>query len=574
MTLSKYEITKQKSDEIDACIIKTLQSKQSFRVEAGAGSGKTYSLNKVIDWIQVNYWQSLNLKKQKVACITYTNAGVDVIASRLRMDSFIEPMTIHTFAWGLIKQFEHELKKKVIEESLLPDGINGEDFDVVRYEIGARYVENRILYLYHNDVILLFAKFMDNKKFRRLLTVQYPIILIDEYQDSLKVVIEQFLNRFIDKEEGPQFGFFGDAWQTIYEKSSCGIIDSANIVVIGKEANFRSQQVIVDVLNKMRPELPQITATDDNEGFVKVITCNDFCGERQKGYYKGELPNDILIERINHLQEKLDADYQWNDKGQHITLMITHKMLAKQQDYINLLDLLNDRLKDGNDPYLKFFFKVVEPLYSALEVKQLTRIFDVLGSRGYPIECKRQKRIWGKLEKQLEKGRKGTIGDVMRVFFEQREIQIPIPPKVQENHKKYLDDPDSQYGRGTIGYLYGISYSEVLNALDFLSPDAEYSTDHGVKGEEYQNVLFVVGRGWNEYQFDKYMGCDPDELKGNEYDAYVRNRNLFYVCCSRPRKRLVLFVTIPVEGDFMAYLQKVFGIENVCTYSEFMNGNN
>ena len=52
------------------------------------------------------------------------------------------------------------------------------------------------------------------------------------------------------------------------------------------------------------------------------------------------------------------------------------------------------------------------------------------------------------------------------------------------------------------------------------------------------------------------------------------NMMLFYVCCSRPRKRLVLFVTIPVEGDFMAYLQKVFGIENVCTYSEFMNGNN
>jgi len=56
--------------------------------------------------------------------------------------------------------------------------------------------------------------------------------------------------------------------------------------------------------------------------------------------------------------------------------------------------------------------------------------------------------------------------------------------------------------------------------------------------------------------------------------SYVRNRNLFYVCCSRPRKRLVLFVTIPVEGDFMAYLQKVFGVKNVCTYSEFMNGDN
>ena len=68
--------------------------------------------------------------------------------------------------------------------------------------------------------------------------------------------------------------------------------------------------------------------------------------------------------------------------------------------------------------------------------------------------------------------------------------------------------------------------------------------------------------------------CDclnSSKLKGNEYDAYVRNRNLFYVCCSRPRKRLVLFITVPVEGDFMVYLKKLFGVENICTYSEFMS---
>ncbi len=110
----------------------------------------------------------------------------------------------------------------------------------------------------------------------------------------------------------------------------------------------------------------------------------------------------------------------------------------------------------------------------------------------------------------------------------------------------------------------------MLNTLEFLSPNAEYSTDHGVKGEEYQNVLFVVGRGWNNYQFDKYMGCDSSKLKGNEYNAYIRNRNLFYVCCSRARKRLALFITVPVEGDFMIYLKKLFGVENICTYSEFM----
>lgn len=571
MALSKYEIAKIKADETDAYIIKTLQSKQSFRVEAGAGAGKTYSLNKVIDWIQDNYWQSLKLKRQNVACITYTNAGVEVIASRLREESFIKPMTIHVFAWGLIRQFGNELKRKVVEQNLLPEGVMEEDFDVVRYELGMRYVEDRILYLYHDDVIQLFANFMDNIKFRKLLTLQYPIILIDEYQDSLKIIIDQFLKWFINKNEGPQFGFFGDEWQTIYDKSSCGMIDTSNIIVIEKELNFRSQQVIVDVLNKIRPELPQTATTDENDGWVQVITCNDYCGERQTGYYKGELPNDILIERINKLQKKLDEKHAWCAQKQHITLMITHKMLAKQQDYLNLLELLDDRLKDGDDPYLNFFMTTVEPLHSALESKQLTRLFGVLGSKGYPIEYKKQKKIWSEFEKQLKVVRERTIGDVMDVFYNQKEIRVPIPPKVQEWHKRCLENPESKYAKGTIGDYYNIAYSEVLNALDFLNPNAEYSTDHGVKGAEYQNVLFVIGRGWNNYQFDKYMGCNPDAIKGKEYDAYVRNRNLFYVCCSRSIKRLVLFITVSVEGTFLTYLQKVFGKDNICTYCEFMD---
>ena len=69
----------------------------------------------------------------------------------------------------------------------------------------------------------------------------------------------------------------------------------------------------------------------------------------------------------------------------------------------------------------------------------------------------------------------------------------------------------------------------------------------------------------------KFMGCNPNLLNPKNYDAYIRNRNLFYVCCSRPRKRLVLFITVPVKGDFLSYIQNVFGIENICLYSEFMN---
>lgn len=143
---NKYEVAKNRADEIDAQIIDILRTKRSFRVEAGAGSGKTYSLNRVIDWMQDNYWKELKIKRQNVACITYTNAGVDVIASRLRTDSFIKPMTIHSFAWELIKQFKTELKRMVIENDRVPEGTVEGDFEEVQYTLGARYIEEKVLY--------------------------------------------------------------------------------------------------------------------------------------------------------------------------------------------------------------------------------------------------------------------------------------------------------------------------------------------------------------------------------------------------------------------------------------------
>ena len=92
---ANYELAKAEADKVDEQIIEALREGHSFRVEAGAGSGKTYSLNRVIEWIQENMWFKYSRKKQNVACITYTNAAVEVITERLSKDSFIIPSTIH-----------------------------------------------------------------------------------------------------------------------------------------------------------------------------------------------------------------------------------------------------------------------------------------------------------------------------------------------------------------------------------------------------------------------------------------------------------------------------------------------
>lgn len=233
---ANYELAKAEADKVDKQIIEALREGHSFRVEAGAGSGKTYSLNRVIEWIQENMWSKYSRKKQNVACITYTNAAVEVITERLSKDSFIIPATIHSFAWNAIKQYQSYLVDVVTTDpDFLPD--EGDFFKVneVTYTLGHRYKENGVQYLYHDDVLKLFCKLLDNAKFRRIFSDKYPLILIDEYQDSYKPIIERFIKYFIAEKKSPQFAFFGDAWQTIYQSNkACGIIEHKNLEVIKK----------------------------------------------------------------------------------------------------------------------------------------------------------------------------------------------------------------------------------------------------------------------------------------------------------------------------------------------------
>lgn len=357
---SNFEIAKAEADKVDENIIRVLQEGHSFRVEAGAGSGKTYSLNRVIEWIQANKWSEYNRKKQNVVCITYTNAAVDVIAERLSRDSFILPSTIHSFAWNAIKQYQGELLK-IIEKDETFQSDEGDFLKVteVKYTLGHRYKECGIQYLYHDDVLKLFCSLLDNLKFRRIFSDRYPLILIDEYQDSYEPIIRRFIDYFIAENIGPQFGFFGDAWQTIYQSNkACGAIEHDNIVEIKKGSNFRSAQRIVKFLNDIRPSLPQRSAIDNFEGEVIVVTCEDYSGERRKDRnFKDELPIPVLKDRLNKLANIIENITPPTENLK--VLMLTHKILAAQQGYERLLDILADGLRDKQDPFLLFLWMLL-----------------------------------------------------------------------------------------------------------------------------------------------------------------------------------------------------------------------
>lgn len=178
-------------------------------MESGAGSGKTTSLIKVVDWIKDHKAADLKRKHQQAICITYTNAAVDVIDSRLDDKEAIAVSTIHSFVWSAIKPFQHRIRAIIQEGDIIANGeIDFNEIKSVEYTEGHRFVENGTLYLFHNDVLTLFCDLLNEEKFRRIFADSYPIILIDEYQDSYKPIIDQFLNYFIEADCGPQFGFF------------------------------------------------------------------------------------------------------------------------------------------------------------------------------------------------------------------------------------------------------------------------------------------------------------------------------------------------------------------------------
>lgn len=457
------------------------------------------------------------------------------------------------------------------EESLTTTETDFSKVLEIRYTLGHRYVSQGVHYLHHNDVLKLFCTLLDNAKFRRVFSDNYPLILIDEYQDSYKPIITRFVNFFIAEGIGPQFGFFGDAWQTIYQSNNaCGAIEHSNLVEIKKGSNFRSAPRIVNLLNEIRPDLPQQSAIDNFEGEVVVVTCDDFSGARRSDRtFKDDLPAEELKSRLYQLSECIKKNVP---KDENIKiLMITHKVLATQQGYEQLLAIIDDGLRDKQDPFLLFFMNTVEPIYEALSTSNMQLLFDTLGIRRYPITKKSEKMKWKEFEARLKKARDGKAIDVINTIVETK--LVPVPSLVDGYYHLYFDAPDTIYGLdATIRDVLDLDYSQFRAAIEFLYPEAEFSTEHGVKGEEYDNVVFVISKGWNQYQFETYapMITGRTPIPNGKQTSYERNRNLFYVCCSRPRKRLFFFVSVPIDASFRVFLDDLVGAENIYTYGQYL----
>lgn len=95
--------------EIQSCI--QASPPQSFVVRAGAGSGKTTSLIKALDCVVSTHGPSMRLKKQQVACITYTDLAANEIRADVKDSPLVHVSTIHSFYWAIAKTFQADIRQ-------------------------------------------------------------------------------------------------------------------------------------------------------------------------------------------------------------------------------------------------------------------------------------------------------------------------------------------------------------------------------------------------------------------------------------------------------------------------------
>lgn len=547
-----------------------LNANRSFRLEAGAGAGKTYSLVAALKRLITERGSALVQSGQKVACITFTEVARNEIAQEIEDHPAILVDTIHGFSWAFLRQFqkalrlclaEMEERKEKIEQN---GGIGTKPVD---YDFGFFGVTADRITLSHDDIPEMMAKLLYHEKFRRILGQQFPVIFIDEYQDTHVEFMKSITENFLKPATGPLVGLFGDHWQTIYRNEY--ELAKYPIEEIAKGSNFRSVPAVVDVLNKLRPELQQAVHDPGAKGEARFFHTNSYRGERTNDRHsKEDLPTDLARKTRETLMQRLQEE-GW-DMSKTKVLMLTHNVLAAEQGYPNIATIFSGRtdlFAKKEDPTIKFFAEVVEPMCAAYASSHYGEMFKILGS-GPAIAKHEDKANWRRDMDALKKLRaEGTIGQVLDYL---QSTKRPCPPDRvlrREEELKALGGtpiPEDSSALQRYSKLRDVRYQEIIEVVKFIQKQTSFATQHSVKGAEFENVLVVLGGGWNHYNWPQLLELiHTKALNTKNTKGFYRARNLFYVSISRPMTRLAVLATQTIPEHALKAVNHLFGEDNV-----------
>ncbi|MFY7742192.1 MAG: UvrD-helicase domain-containing protein [Flavobacterium sp.] len=604
LQIHNNDIDKHVDNEINDCL--SLNNPKSFFLFAGAGSGKTRTLVNVLKEFKKNHGKEFRLNRKKVAIITYTNAASDEIKNRLEFDSIFSVSTIHSFAWELIQPFvmdikiwlSNELSNEILkledEQSRSRDLKNKTSIDRERKIESKKKrilnLDNILKFTYnpngdnitkdslnHSEVISLAAYFIHHKPLmQELLICKYPILLIDESQDTKKELIDAFFELQQKKKESFSLGLFGDTMQRIYldgkEKLDEGL--PSDWLKPVKKMNHRSNKRIITLINKISEDKnrqEQIPRTDKEEGFVRLFICSN---RDDKSKTEESICNEManITNDSNWINNEIEKDV--------MTLILEHHMAARRMGFTDFFEPLykEEKLKtgilDGTLSGANFFTKIILPLVEAKIkkddftianiVKKESLFFkkeELLKNTDQTNNIKAAKKALLNLFALWENNKDPLLIDILQNVYKSNLFPIPnslliIASRTLSEQKTAIDEENNIEDEEDVDKIINAwdlalssPFSQIKKYDLYISEQSKFGTHQGVKGLEFPRVLVILddeeSRGFS-FSYEKLFGSkeltksDKDNIKEGKETGIDRTRRLFYVACSRAKESLAI----------------------------------
>ena len=553
----------QVDETLEKCILST--PRKSFFLFAGAGSGKTYSLVLLLKKIHNSIGKDLLLQGKNVAVITFTNAATDEIINRLDYSPIFHISTIHSFVWDVIKYYQADIKRLYcfyIEEDLKA---LEKKLEETEKKTTKTYLSNVEKFEYQKERLAkaqIIEKFVynpngSNKMLQRIIAQRYPILLIDESQDTKKELIDTFFEIQRNFADIFTLGLLGDQKQRIYADGKENIEDS---IPIGwekpvKRMNYRCAKRIIQLANNIGKDIDihaeQRPREDANDGLIRL-----FVIQQREGLNKDEIEQNVM--RIMSEQ-----DAKWTTIGTEVkVLTLEHMMAARRLGFSRFFAPLYKVSKyqmtflQGSVSEIEFFTKEVLPI--AESIKEDGRVALEILKKYSPLlsgqNTEKPYELYLKCREEAIKvanlvNENGTIRVVVDEIIKSQLLTVPdVVRQAYMLSPSDIEDTVEEELRAWVEVM-DLPINMVRSYDDYVNHRSEFDTHQGVKGLEFDRVMVIIDdseiKGFL-FSYDKLFGVkdlsnvDLKNKENGKETSIERTQRLFYVTCTRAKNSLAV----------------------------------